>query len=157
EGPVHGRRVVLLHGATVPHWEFDELTPFLVTAGLRVLRFDLFGHGLSDRPSLEYSLQLFVRQTIELIEAAQFARPVTLLGHSVGAAIGCAVAAARPDWVERVVLVAPMLDFTASNKLTALLALPLFGELLAEAVVVPALVRRRRRRYGRMGLPHLIE
>ncbi|MEQ8660979.1 MAG: alpha/beta hydrolase, partial [Gammaproteobacteria bacterium] len=41
EGPRDGRVVLLIHGATVPGWEFDRLVPYLHAAGLRTLRADL--------------------------------------------------------------------------------------------------------------------
>jgi len=118
------------------------------------LRFDLYGHGLSDRPHGAYSLERFSRQTCELIEATEFLRPAALLGHSLGAAIAAAVAAANPQWIDRLVLVAPMLDFNATSAWSRLFRVALVGELLMRLVGVPALVRRRRR-YARIGLPHL--
>jgi pimeloyl-ACP methyl ester carboxylesterase len=145
----------LVHGATVPCWEFDELVPILTAAGFRTLRFDLFGHGLSDRPHGDYSLERFSRQTCELVEATGFLRPVVLLGHSLGAAIAAAVTAANPQWIERLVLVAPMLDFNSTNAWSRMFRVALVGDLLMQLVGVPALVRRRRRRYARIGLPHL--
>ena len=57
EGQDQTGTIVLVHGATVPHWEFDRLVPHLRAAGLRVVRFDLYGHGLSDRPAVEYRLR----------------------------------------------------------------------------------------------------
>jgi pimeloyl-ACP methyl ester carboxylesterase len=146
---------VLVHGATVPCWEFDELVPALTAAGFRTLRFDLYGHGLSDRPHFDYSLERFSRQTCELVEATGFPRPVTLLGHSLGAAIAAAVTGANPKWVKRLVLVAPMLDFTSTSAWARLFRVAMVGDLLMRLVGVPALVRRRRRRYARIGLPHL--
>ncbi len=146
---------MLVHGATVPCWEFDELVPLLTAAGFRTLRFDLYGHGLSDRPHGDYSLERFSRQTCELVETTGFPRPAVLLGHSLGAAIAAAVTAANPRWIERLVLVAPMLDFNSTSAWSRVFRVALVGDLLMRLVGVPALVRRRRRRYERIGLPHL--
>jgi pimeloyl-ACP methyl ester carboxylesterase len=155
EGAENGRPLVLLHGATVPLWEFDLLVPHLHAAGFRTLRFDLFGHGLSDRPAMSYTLELFVRQTLEILEALQFPRPATILGHSLGAAIASAVVTTYPDRADRLVLVAPMLNFNATTLWSRAFALPELGERLMRWVGVPALVRRRRERYARIGQPHL--
>lgn len=157
EGPADGVPVVLLHGATVPCWEFDVLVPHLLAAGRHVLRFDLFGHGHSERPPGDYSLARFVRQTVELVETTRFPRPALVLGHSLGAAIASAVAVERPDWVSRLVLVAPMVDFNATSRWAAVLKFPGVGELLMRYVALPGLVRRRRERYTRIGQPQLIE
>jgi pimeloyl-ACP methyl ester carboxylesterase len=155
EGPAAGRPLLLLHGATVPLWEFDLLLPWLHTVGFRTLRFDLFGHGLSDRPATSYTLDLFVRQTVEILEALEFPQPMAVLGHSLGAAIASAVTARYPQAVDRLVLVAPMLNFNATSLWSRAFALPGFGEVLMRWVGVPALVRRRRKRYARIGQPHL--
>jgi len=155
EGPEEGAPIVLVHGASVPHWQFDSLVPQLHAAGFRTLRFDLFGHGLSDRPALDYTLDLFARQAVDLVAATGLARPAAILGHSVGAAIAARVAALRPDWFERVVLVAPMLNFTATIRGARAFRCPGFGELLMRFVGVPALVRRRRARYAVIGQAHL--
>jgi pimeloyl-ACP methyl ester carboxylesterase len=155
EGPVTGVPIVLVHGATVPLWAFDWLAPELHAAGFRTLRFDLFGHGMSDRPACEYTLDFFAEQTIELIEASGLRRPVAILGHSVGGAIAAHVAALRPDYIDRIALVAPMLNFNASTPWTPAFQCPGVGEVLMRFVGVPALLRRRRRRYARIGQPHL--
>jgi pimeloyl-ACP methyl ester carboxylesterase len=157
EGSPDARPLVLVHGATVPLWEFDFLVPELGRAGFRTLRFDLYGHGLSDRPAVDYTLELFVRQTLELLEAVDFPRPATILGHSLGAAVASAVAARQPDWVDRLVLVAPMLDFNATSAWSRLFRLPAAGELVMSLFGVRALVRRRRRRYALIGQPRLAD
>ncbi len=157
EGPSDGQPIVLLHGATVPCWEFDVLVPLLCAGGLQVLRYDLYGHGHSGRLAGDYSLARLVRQATELVEATQFPQPAIWLGHSLGAAIASAVAAAHPEWVKRLILVAPMLDFNASMRWSRLFRWPGVGELLMRFVGLPALVRRRRARYLSIGQPHLIE
>lgn len=155
EGPADGEPVVLIHGATVPSWEFDPLVPLLLRSGFQTLRFDLYGHGLSDRPAGAYSFERFVRQVEEVIEASAFPRPAMLIGHSFGAALAAAVTSAHPDWISRLVLVAPMLDFSSSTQWTTLFRCPGIGELTMQFIGVPALIRRRRLRYERIGQPHL--
>jgi len=155
DGPVDGTPIVLIHGATVPCWEFDGIVPLLTMTGFRTLRFDLYGHGRSDRPHGAYSLDRFTRQTIELVEALGVLRPVVMLGHSLGAAIAAAVTAANPQRIEQLVLVAPMLDFNSTSAWSQVFRVPLLGDLLMRFVGLPALIRRRRRRYARIGAPHL--
>ena len=155
EGPVDGLPIVLVHGATVPNWEFDGLVPPLLRAGFQTLRFDLYGHGASDRPSVDHCFECFTRQLIEIIETSGCPRPAILLGHSFGAALVSAVAAARSDWVSRLVLVAPMLDFNATSGWTTLFRFPGIGQLAMDLIGMPALIRRRRRRYASIGQPHL--
>ena len=137
EGPPDGIPIVLVHGATVPSWEFDALVPPLLRAGFQTLRFDLYGHGASDRPAGAYTFERFSRQVIEIIEATDFPRPALLLGHSFGAALVAAVAAARPDLAARLVLVAPMLDFNSSSGWAKVFRYPVIGEFAMHFIGVP--------------------
>jgi len=157
EGDSNGIPIVLVHGATVPCWEFDLLVPPLLQAGFQTLRFDMFGHGSSDRPRGSYSLERFVRQTEEIIAAADFPRPAILLGHSFGAVVVASVAAGHPQWASRLVLVAPMLNYNSTSSWTRVFRTPGIGELVMHGFGVRALVRRRRRRYQHIGQPHLTE
>ena len=75
EGPADGQPVVLVHGFSVPYYIWDPTFPALAAAGLRVLRYDLFGRGYSDRPDLPYTMELFVRQLKDLLEALQVNKP----------------------------------------------------------------------------------
>ena len=72
DGPEDGPCILLIHGATVPAWEFDRLVPFLTREGYRVLRVDLFGHGGSDRPRTRYDYDLFARQIIDFLDLFEF-------------------------------------------------------------------------------------
>ena len=157
EGGADAAPLVLVHGATVPLWEFDFLVPELTRAGFRTLRFDLYGHGLSDRPRVDYTLDLFVEQTLALLDAVAFSRPAAILGHSLGSAIAAGVAERRPDAVDKLVLVAPMLNFNARSAWASSFKRRVTGELLMRFFGVPALVRRRRARYARIGRPELTE
>lgn len=141
EGPRRGPPVLLLHGATVPCWQFDRLAPHLWRAGYRTLRADLFGHGLSDRPALTYDQTLFVRQLRELLDCVEIGAPLHVLAHSMGAAVAARLIGDRPEAFVSAVLHAPMLDFESRNRSLRLLRVPGLGELLMPSVVVPSLVR----------------
>lgn len=155
EGHEEKGTIVLVHGATVPHWEFDRLVSHLRSTGSRVVRFDLFGHGLSDRPAVEYDFDLFLGQALEVLDTLAATRPVTILGHSFGAAIAAAMASERPAIVGRLVLVAPLLDFMANSLWPWAFALPGVGRPLMRWIGLPALERRRERRYAAIGAEHL--
>lgn len=155
EGSTYGVPIVLIHGATVPSWEFDFLVPPLLGAGFQTLRFDLYGHGASARLPGDYTFDRFSRQVVEIIEATDFPRPAIVLGHSFGAALAASVAVARPDLVAKLVLVAPMLDFSSTSAWSKLFQLRGVGELAMRLIGAPALVRRRRRRYATIGQDHL--
>ena len=155
EGHEEKSTVLLVHGATVPHWEFDRLVPHLQAAGSRIVRFDLFGHGLSDRPAVRYDFDLFLGQALAVIHALRATQPLTILGHSFGAAIAAAIANERPAIVARLVLVAPLLDFMVNSWWPRAFALPGIGSPLMRWIGLPALERRRGRRYAAIGAEHL--
>ena len=139
--------LVLLHGATVPAWEFDRIVPYLTEAGFRCLRFDLYGHGASARPRQRHDHALFVTQAVELLEALGIEHVHGMLGHSLGAALSARLAAAGHVPAARLALVAPLLDFSGKNRAMSLLTAPGLGELLMPTVIIPGLIRRRTRRY----------
>lgn len=146
--------IVLVHGATVPMWEFDLLIPSLQESGCTCIQFDLFGHGYSDRPELPYTLDLFVGQLADLIAALDIRQPVSIIGHSLGAAVAAEYAKRFPHCVDSMILCAPLVNFASNLKALRLLDIPVVGELLMEYFVVPMLERRRSRRYQGLGHGH---
>lgn len=146
-GPANGTPLLLIHGATVPGWEFERIVPYLTAAGFRVICPDLFGHGESDRPNSRYDTALFVRQLEDLLYALSFDQRVYLLGHSLGCVIASHLVVRNPGNYGNVAFVAPLLDFTSTRRAMRILQLPVIGEALMHAYALPMLVRRRRRRY----------
>ncbi len=49
-GPEDGAVVVLVHGNAAPLFSWDNNIEALTGAGFRVIRYDLYGFGFSDRP-----------------------------------------------------------------------------------------------------------
>jgi len=70
------RTVVLIHGFSVPYYLWDKTFDPLGRAGFCVLRYDLYGRGLSDRPHGHYSADLYDRQLLDL----NYARNLTPSG-----------------------------------------------------------------------------
>lgn len=153
EGQVRGT-FLLLHGATVPHWQFDFLAPLLLDAGWRVIRFDLAGHGRSARPTADYTFGFFLAQALGVLDSIE-AEKVAMVGHSFGAALAAALASERPSRIERLVLIAPLLDFMAGKVWTRTFGIPGIGRVLMRHIGVPSLVKRRRRRYSAIGAEKL--
>ena len=127
-GPQDGKTVVLVHGFSVPYFIFDVTFEFLAGAGFRVLRYDLFGRGLSDRPNVKYNIRLFVNQLKDLLDALHL-KEITLLGLSMGGPISASFIAQYPQYVSRHVLIDPAgVTRTALGWLAAA-KLPIVGEL----------------------------
>ena len=69
DGPDTGRAIVLAHGFSVPLYIWDSTATALAAAGRRVIRYDAYGRGFSDRPNVEYSDKLYERQLGELLDS----------------------------------------------------------------------------------------
>lgn len=106
-GPPEGQPVVLIHGFSVPYYIWDPTFPALAKAGFRPLRYDLFGRGFSDRPDTDYTLELFVRQLVNLLQALQVHRPVDVVGLSMGGPIAVSFTDRYPERVRKLVLIDP--------------------------------------------------
>ena len=102
-----GEAVVLIHGFSVPYFIFDPTYKFLTESGFRVLRYDLFGRGFSDRPAARYDIQLFLNQLTGLLDALRFTRPVSLIGLSLGGIIASTFTVKYPERVNKLVLIDP--------------------------------------------------
>ena len=105
--PVAEETIVLVHGFSTPYFIYDPTFDFLTQSGFRVLRYDLFGRGFSDRPHTSYNIDLFVNQLGELLEALHIMRPVNLTGLSMGGPITAAFTVRFPEQVEKLVLIDP--------------------------------------------------
>ncbi|HEV8234863.1 MAG TPA: alpha/beta hydrolase, partial [Gemmatimonadaceae bacterium] len=83
-GADSARTIVLLSGATVPYYIWDSTATALVANGFRVLRYNYFGRGLSDRPNLRYDLATYDRQLTELLDTLHVRGQVDVAGLSMG-------------------------------------------------------------------------
>jgi pimeloyl-ACP methyl ester carboxylesterase len=131
-----GRPVVLLHGYTDSWFSFRLALP-LLAARARCVAPDQRGHGRSACDGDDFSIAAFAADAAGFVEALGLG-PVALVGHSMGGAVARAVALARPDLVDRLVLVAAPLrtDAPAVRELAAEVAG--FGEAVVPRPFVEA-------------------
>ncbi len=94
--------LVLLHGAGMDHTVWALVMRALAYAGYSVLAPDLPGHGGSEGP-VPSSVEDYADWTAALVEAAGF-ESGHVGGHSMGASVALATAAARPDLVDSIIL-----------------------------------------------------
>jgi pimeloyl-ACP methyl ester carboxylesterase len=106
-GPEDGRVVVLAAGYSVPYYIWDPTFRALTAAGFRVLRYDYYGRGYSDRPAIAFNDDMYVRQLDELLNAAQIRGPVDLAGISFGASLITSFADKYPDRVRSLIYFDP--------------------------------------------------
>lgn len=106
-GPDTAQTIVLIHSFTTPYYIWDSTFNYLVSNGYRVLRYDQYGCGFSDRPDSAYTKQLYFNQLSQLIKALKLATPVNLVGVSFGGMIATDFTAKYPNLVNKVVLIDP--------------------------------------------------
>lgn len=128
-GPREGPLVVLVHGFSVPYFIWDTSFAALAQSGFRVLRYDLYGRGYSDRPRLANDCALFVRQLADLLDALDLPR-VNLVSLSMGGVVAAAFAARHPQRLRKLVFVDPAGFDLGLPWAVELLNMPLVGEFL---------------------------
>jgi pimeloyl-ACP methyl ester carboxylesterase len=104
----HGGAVLLVHGHTLDHRVWEEVTPRLVAGGRRSVAPDLRGHGRSTRPVEGYHPLEHARDMRSVLDGLAIDRAV-VVGYSLGGGIALEMAIAWPDRVHGLVLVEPVL------------------------------------------------
>ncbi len=137
KGPENGRVVVLVHGFSVPYYLWDPTFEALVAQGYRVLRYDLFGRGLSDRPPLRYDADLFERQLAELLDALKIGGQVDLVGASMGGPISAGFACRHQERVRTVSLFDP--GYSHGQQMPFTIRTPILGEYVMAVRIAPQL------------------
>ncbi len=125
-----GPPVVLIHGFGGHTYSYRSLIPGL-SRDHRVVVLDLLGFGYSERvPDADYSHEAQARRVIGLMDALGIQR-ASLVGHSMGGEVAMRVAAAYPERVDRLALVASVSgDRVPTLRPTPLIKpfLPLFAQ-----------------------------
>jgi len=137
-GPTAGEAVVLVHGFSVPAYLWDPTFAALTKAGYRVLRYDLYGRGHSDRPDADYTFAFFTEQLEQLTSALLPATPFNLVGLSMGGPITTLFTNLYPQRVKRLALLDPMV-FAPTEEDIALIGKAYIGEYLANVYLLPQL------------------
>lgn len=106
-GPQDGPVAVCVHGLSTPGCVWRGLANRLAGKGYRVLVYDLYGRGLSDRPGGAQDREFFLQQLSDLLKDQGVEGQFTLIGYSMGGAIATTFAARYRDRIRRLVLLAP--------------------------------------------------
>jgi pimeloyl-ACP methyl ester carboxylesterase len=131
EGQSGNPVLVLLHGGTIPMFTWNLHVSALAGEGFRVLVYDMYGRGFSDRPERVYSRELYVQQLLDLLDALDVDEAADLVGLSFGGAIAAAFTAQHPERVKDLVLISPVIKDYATP---ALFQVPLLGPFAARVI-----------------------
>jgi pimeloyl-ACP methyl ester carboxylesterase len=116
---------------------WDPTFDALVASGHRVLRYDLYGRGLSDRPDVRYDADLYDRQLEQLLDALGIQAPIDVAGVSMGGPIAVGFAVRHPERAHTVTLVDPA--YRKGEVVPWTLRAPLVGEWIGDVVMAPSL------------------
>lgn len=103
DGPV----AVCVHGLSTPSFVWGSVAEHLGKMGFRVLVYDHYGRGFSDRPKGDQDSAFFNAQLEELLDHQGVKDDVTLIGYSMGGAVVTGFAAEHTKRVRQVCLIAP--------------------------------------------------
>lgn len=101
-GPENGAPVVFAHALGTNLHLWDAVLPHL-PGGLRLIRYDLRGHGLSDVPKGPYAMGTLVRDAERLLDTLKV-KDAVFVGISIGGLIAQGLAVKRLDQVRALVL-----------------------------------------------------
>ena len=144
-----GELVLLVHGvySGASSYEYRKLFP-LIASSRRVVAFDLLGCGLSDKPDLPYTTELFVAQIADAMEAFG-ERPALVVASSLSGAFAVRAAVRAGARAPRLALICPagLSDRLANERAgngaaVSFLRSPLVGEAFYNALATKTSTRR---------------
>jgi pimeloyl-ACP methyl ester carboxylesterase len=106
-GPEDAPPVVLIHGHHIAASAFEMRRPFISFAEhFRVYLVDLLGYGLSARPPLAYTRELFETLIADFVRDV-VGRPAHVVANALSAAHAITAAATSPDLFRSLILICP--------------------------------------------------
>jgi pimeloyl-ACP methyl ester carboxylesterase len=92
----NGRPLFLIHGfgASIGHWRHN--IHILADGGYQVFAIDLLGFGSSDKPIMNYSLELWQELVLDFWQE-HIQQPTVFIGNSIGALLSLMVVAKHPE------------------------------------------------------------
>ncbi len=100
-----GQPLIFVHG-WLGSWRYWWPSMQALSARHRSFAFDLWGFGDSSKAPDKYSITDYANMIENFIDQLGIARPITLVGHSLGAVVCLKYAAQYPDSVSKLVTVA---------------------------------------------------
>jgi len=91
-----GQPLLLIHGfgASIGHWRKN--IPVLADAGYQVFALDLLGFGGSEKPALDYSVELWQQQLYDFW-ASHIKQPTVFVGNSIGGLLALMMMTEYPE------------------------------------------------------------
>jgi len=139
-GPRDAVPLVVVHGATLGSIAYEAYYQPFLDAGYRVIAYDQYGRGFSDRPDADLSIDLMREQLLALLDHLEIDR-AALYGVSFGGAVIARFAAAHPERVRGLGFQVPLIESPQSG-LLQLASLPVIRPVMGRLLLVPAIIER---------------
>ena len=124
----NGETIVLVHGFSTPSFVWGGLINNFCNSGFKVLVYDHFGRGFSERPRINYDKELYVRSLKELLVNQALEEKIHLVGYSMGGPIVGYFAEQYPDATKSISLIAPAGFQHAMSGVNSWTIKPIIGE-----------------------------
>tara|TARA_B100001029_G_scaffold35701_1_gene27193 strand:+ start:3646 stop:4602 length:957 start_codon:yes stop_codon:yes gene_type:complete len=124
----NGETIVLVHGFSTPSFVWGGLINNFCNSGFKVLVYDHFGRGFSERPRINYNKELYVRSLKELLVNQALEEKIHLVGYSMGGPIVGYFAEQYPDATKSISLIAPAGFQHAMSGVNSWTIKPIIGE-----------------------------
>ncbi|KAF8160081.1 Alpha/Beta hydrolase protein [Pholiota molesta] len=142
-GPERGKKVVLIHGLSIPAIIWKDVAPTLAARGYRVLLYDLYGRGYSDAPNTPYTTSLYTTQLAFLMQYLKWEK-ANIVGVSMGGAIAASFTAQFPHLVDEgvgLIACAGLMDSSDISRTAKFMSSPLVQTLASTKPVQKYLQR----------------
>jgi len=120
--------IVLVHGFSTPSFVWGGLLDNFLNAGYKVLVYDHYGRGYSERPNIQYDKELYLETLRELIVSQDIQEPVHLVGYSMGGPIVGLYADQYPESTKSTTLIAPAGFSTSIPNMKSWTTMPIIGD-----------------------------
>jgi len=120
--------IVLVHGFSTPSFVWGGLLDNFLNAGYKVLVYDHYGRGYSERPKIQYDKELYLETLRELIVSQDIQESVHLVGYSMGGPIVGLYADQYPESTKSTTLIAPAGFSTSIPNMKSWTTMPLIGD-----------------------------
>src|SRR5215210_9424790 len=97
--------IVLLHGIGASAERWSELLPY-IDNNHNIIIPDIIGFGYSEKPLIEYSIDLFMKFLDEFLKKLEIKNPI-IIGSSFGGQLVIEYCLRNPDYFKKIILVSP--------------------------------------------------
>jgi pimeloyl-ACP methyl ester carboxylesterase len=132
-----GEPLVFIHG-WLGSWRYWWPSMQEMSTRHRTFAFDLWGFGDSSKATNKYSFTAYVEMLDQFVEKLGIAKPFTLVGHALGAAVALRYTTAYPQSIKRLVVVAlPVQGEFINDRLTSTDSASFISKVLGKSATYP--------------------